>query len=42
MTIPRKCDGCGCDLADDEDFYCEDCVYDQEENDEFEDEEDEE
>lgn len=27
MTEPRKCEECGCELADDEEVYCEDCLW---------------
>lgn len=41
MTKPRECDGCGCPLEDDEEFYCEDCIYDADEGDEYDDDEEE-
>lgn len=40
MTNPRTCIDCGCDLEDDEETYCEDCLYVDDEADKDDDEED--
>jgi len=32
---PGKCLDCGCDLADDEEDYCEDCLYKEEDDEDF-------
>ena len=36
-----KCENCGCPLSDDEDIFCEDCIYDAEDDDIFEEDEEE-
>lgn len=39
MNSPKICEDCGCELQEDEDTFCEDCLYTDEE---FDDEDDDE
>jgi NMD protein affecting ribosome stability and mRNA decay len=33
MADPKTCADCGCELDDEEDTYCEDCLYADDEED---------
>ena len=38
MNEPKYCDECGDELADDEEGLCDNCLYQSEEDDDFEEE----
>jgi len=42
MIEPRFCKECGDELADGEDIFCDNCAFDEDGDDEFEDEEEDE